>query len=94
MPLPRHPAGRSTVIKYVNRARRFVGFLAECGAVTLLEQVPPPPDEDVILAFQAWLRRHRGISERTVWRHGRMVMRLLPALGPDPMHTMLLLSDR
>ncbi|WP_246777224.1 tyrosine-type recombinase/integrase [Microvirga sp. VF16] len=72
-------------VKYVNRARRFVGFLAECGAVTLLEQEPPRPNEDVILAFQAWLRRHRGISERTVWRHGRMVMRLLPALGPDSM---------
>jgi integrase/recombinase XerD len=72
-------------IKYVNRARRFVGFLAECGAVTLSEQVPPCPDENEIFAFQAWLRRHRGISERTVWRHSRMVMRLLPALGPDPM---------
>ncbi|WP_237050194.1 hypothetical protein [Microvirga ossetica] len=72
-------------VKYVNRALRFVGFLAECGAVKLSERVPPCPDQDEILAFQAWLRRHRGISERTVWRHGRMIMRLLPALGPDPM---------
>jgi integrase/recombinase XerD len=30
------------------------------------------------------LREHRGISERTVDRHGRMVMRLLPGLGDDP----------
>jgi integrase len=37
-----------------------------------------------IAAYQAWLRHHRGISERTIDRHGRMIMRLLPALGADP----------
>ena len=31
-----------------------------------------------------WLRRHRGLSERTIARHLRMVSRLLPALGADP----------
>nr|WP_152716988.1 tyrosine-type recombinase/integrase [Microvirga tunisiensis] len=72
-------------VKYVNRVRRFVGFLAECGAVTRPAQVPPRPGDDKILAFQIWLRRHRGISKRTVQRHARMVMRLLPALGSDPM---------
>ena len=37
-----------------------------------------------VAEFQEWLRRHRGITERTIDRHGRMVMRLLPALGPRP----------
>jgi site-specific recombinase XerD len=37
-----------------------------------------------VCEFQEWLRRHRGISERTIDRHGRMVMRLLPALGSEP----------
>lgn len=70
--------------KYVNRARRFVSFLAECGIVKPLTQDKTRAHDDQVLAFQTWLRRHRGISERTVRRHGRMVMRLLPALGPDP----------
>lgn len=72
--------------KYVNRARRFVSFLAECGIVTPWTQDEPRAHDDQVLAFQIWLRRHRGISERTIDRHGRMVMRLLPALGPDPRH--------
>lgn len=72
--------------KYVNRARRFVSFLAECGVVSPLTQDEPRAHDDQVLAFQIWLRRHRGISERTIGRHGRMVMRLLPALGPDSKH--------
>jgi site-specific recombinase XerD len=72
--------------KYVNRARRFVHFLAECGLVTPLKQVVECAHDDQVLAFQVWLRRHRGISDRTIRRHGLMVTRLLPALGPDPMH--------
>ncbi|MES0003106.1 tyrosine-type recombinase/integrase [Mesorhizobium sp. M0051] len=72
--------------KYVNRTRRFVSFLAECEVVTPLTQDEPRAHDDQVLAFQIWLRRHRGISERTIGRHGRMVMRLLPALGADPRH--------
>lgn len=72
--------------KYVNRARRFVDFLTECGFVTPLKQVVECAHDDQVLAFQVWLRRHRGISDRTIRRHGLMVMRLLPALGPDPRH--------
>ncbi|WP_292442630.1 tyrosine-type recombinase/integrase [Mesorhizobium sp.] len=49
-----------------------------------MKEKPPRAHDDQVLAFQAWLRRHRGISERTVRRHGLMVMRLLPALGSDP----------
>jgi site-specific recombinase XerD len=37
-----------------------------------------------IAEFQDWLRHHRGISERTIDRHGRMVARLLASLGNDP----------
>jgi len=70
--------------KYVNRVRRFVCFLADRGIVqTRAPQAGSAVDEQVA-AFQAWLRRHRGLSERTVDRHGRMVMQLLPALGSDP----------
>jgi integrase/recombinase XerD len=36
-----------------------------------------------VAAYQDWLRHHRGISERTVDRHGRMITRLLPGLGAE-----------
>lgn len=67
--------------KYTQRVRRFVDFLAEHEVV---RRQPAPAAVAVdrrVVEFQEWLRKHRGISERTVDRHGRMVMRLLPGLG-------------
>jgi hypothetical protein len=49
----------------VNRARRFVSFLAECGVVTPSTQDAPRPHDGRVLAFQTWLRRHRGITAAT-----------------------------
>ena len=69
--------------KYVNRVRRFVGFLVEQGAAPPLAPARPAATDSQVVEFQDWLRRHRGISERTIGRHGRMLMRLLPALGTD-----------
>lgn len=70
--------------KYVRRARRFVRFLVERG-VARAEAVPKIPAVNLRVAdFQDWLRHHRGLAERTVDRHGRMVMRLLAGLGDDP----------
>lgn len=70
--------------KYARRARRFVRFLAECGVVGRLASPGPAPVEPRVALFQDWLRQHRGISECTISRHGRMVTRLLGALGADP----------
>ncbi len=70
--------------KYVNRIRRFVRFLTTIGAVPMAEAKPPSPVNVLVADFQVWLRRHRGISERTISRHGLMIMRLMPALGDDP----------
>ena len=70
--------------KYVRRVRRFVCFLVERGAAkTAALRIPEAVNERVV-EFQAWLRHHRGISERTIDRHGRMVVRLLRGLGDDP----------
>lgn len=69
--------------KYVNRARRFARFLGTLGLVPVA--APKPAAVDPFVArFGEWLRRHRGLSERTIARHVRMVSRLLPALGADP----------
>jgi site-specific recombinase XerD len=37
-----------------------------------------------VVEFQEWLRHHRGIREKTIDLHGRMVMRLLTTLGNRP----------
>ncbi len=70
--------------KYVRRVRRFVVFLAERGIVERpAAKTADAPDRRVV-EFQEWLRQHRGICAKTIDRHGRMVVRLLPALGNDP----------
>ena len=70
--------------KYMRRVRRFVEFLSERGAVRLNATSAPTPFNRRVVEFQDWLRQHRGITERTIDRHGRMVTRLLPALGSRP----------
>ena len=69
--------------KYVRRAGRFVAFLAERGvapapAPALAENLHPR-----ILDYQRCLSVHRGLSDRSVSRQGRMLKRLLVALGED-----------
>ena len=70
--------------KYVLRVRRFVRFLVERRVAKAAAPNVSAPLNDRVIEFQDWLRHHRGISERTVDRHGRMVMKLLPGLGDDP----------
>jgi integrase/recombinase XerD len=68
-------------IKYVKRTWQFVEFLAERGIVRRKATSPRAAMDRRVVEFQDWLRQHRGICEKTIDRHGRMVMRLLPALG-------------
>jgi integrase/recombinase XerD len=70
--------------KYVRRVRRFVGFLVERGVVERSVPNVARVIDAHVAEFQDWLRHHRGISERTVDRHGRLIVRLLPSLGDDP----------
>jgi site-specific recombinase XerD len=68
----------------IHHVRRFVDFLAE---QQLIRPIMPPPARLVdarILRFREWLRIHRGLTDRTIELHGGIMMRLLPALGPDP----------
>ena len=69
---------------YRREVRRFVGFLAAKGVVP----TPSPPAAPVIdrrvTAFQNWLKLHRGASPWSINQHGTVIMRLLPALGPEP----------
>jgi site-specific recombinase XerD len=70
--------------KYMKRIRRFLLFLAGRGVIPAFDKAAGDPIDPHVAEFQEWLRRHRGICNRTIVRHGRMVMRLLPALGRDP----------
>jgi integrase/recombinase XerD len=69
--------------KYVRRVRRFIRFLVDRQVLAWALPVPTRVDAR-LAAYQDWLRHHRGISDRTLDRHGRMITRLLPALGTDP----------
>ena len=68
---------------YVMCVRNVVEFLGKRGFVRQQSTSAVVYDRRVV-EFQDWLRRHRGVSERTIDLHGRMVMRLLPALGKRP----------
>ena len=70
--------------KYVKRAGRFVAFLAERGVAATVAPGPAEIVHPQIVDYQRWLSVHRGLSERSVSRQGRMVKRLLVALGTDP----------
>jgi site-specific recombinase XerD len=83
----RCPGGRSTKRlshRYVERARRFIAFLAERGMVRQKAASAASAPDRRVVEFQDWLRRHRGLSERTIELHGHLLMRLLPALGARP----------
>lgn len=83
----RCPGGRRqdhVSAKYVRRARQFLRFLADRQVFAVVAAPGLTRIDARIAAYQDWLRHHRGISERTVDRHGRMITRLLPGLGTDP----------
>ena len=69
---------------YARRAGRFVAFLAERGVIPAAPPVAVETVHPQILNYQRWLAVHRGLSDRSVSRQGRMIRRLLPALGQDP----------
>lgn len=70
--------------RYARRASRFVRFLSERGIVARLMEPGLAPVDLRVAQFQNWLRQHRGITERTIDRHSRMIARLQIALGTDP----------
>jgi site-specific recombinase XerD len=68
----------------VRRVQRFVRFLTDRGLTSATAPKAIAAVDANLAGFQSWLRDHRGISEPTVERHGRMIMSFLPSLGSDP----------
>jgi site-specific recombinase XerD len=67
--------------KYFRRAKRFYTFLQDIGVAPAPASSPSSDAHPLLDDYQRWLRIHRGLSERTVARHRRLLTRLLPALG-------------
>jgi len=80
------PGGRrmkSISTKYCRRARRFMAFLAGQETTRAAEAANSTSVTPSIKLFQDWLRQHRGISDRTIERYGRLAKRLIKILGED-----------
>ena len=67
--------------KYFRRAKRFYAFLQDIAVAPAPASPPLAPVHPLLDDYQRWLRIHRGLSERTIARHRRLLTKLLPTLG-------------
>jgi site-specific recombinase XerD len=65
-------------------ARRFLRFLEERGAIIPASAASGPIEEPRLSAFRSWLKRDRGLADRTVQLYLREASRWLAGLGADP----------
>lgn len=76
--------GRCPSRQYVKRVRCFVDYLRHLGVVSTVPLSRLPVHPAPLLGFREWMLRHRGVSERTIDRYERLVLRMLPALSCEP----------
>ena len=66
-------------------ARYFVDFLETVSIVApTTSVVPPPPEPELLSAFQSWMHTHRGTTEATLNGYRLTIVALLQALGDQP----------
>ena len=68
----------------VSSVRKFVDFLATRGVISKQPATQSNSRDYGLAEFCHWLRQHRGIGEKTIRVHARIVARLLPTLGNEP----------
>lgn len=78
----RQPRGRLSY-NYIRRVRNFVRHLHDVGVCQTSPASPSRLDQ-LVDSHIAWLRLHKGLSDRTVHLHRDVLGKLLPALGDDP----------
>lgn len=76
-------AFRSSARHYFIRV--FIAFLVENGIV----EAPPSPEPGAgldpnIAAFCNWMRLHRGLGEKTIYRYEKILSALVAEIGTDP----------
>ncbi len=63
-------------------AIRFLDYLRHCGVVAVVSvQVPSVPA--LLLEFESWMRRHRGVRDTTLHSYRRHLLLFLKTLGED-----------
>jgi len=62
--------------------RRHLIEIGVCRPVAIAEDVPVEPQ--LVTGFKAWLRKHRGASDRTIKLYACDAVRLVEELGADP----------
>lgn len=78
------PCLRDSGAHYEYPFRRFIQHLEEMGTASVPVMTPEPETDPAMAPFEEWLRRHRGISEKSIHRHSRQAAVLVADLGPDP----------
>lgn len=69
--------------RYFKRVKRFFDYLRANG-VAKSPSPAPGCKHSGLNDFRQWLLQHRGLSERTVDRYERLIIKLLPSLGAEP----------
>ena len=78
-----YPSGRFSHL-FVG-ARHFVHFL-ECSELVMPAALvtAPPPAPELLVAFEHWMRRHRGTTDATLKNYRLTIIALLHTLGEQP----------
>jgi site-specific recombinase XerD len=81
---PRSSGGRGNhhTIFGARLFRRHLIQIGVCQPVVIAEEAPVEPQ--LVTSFKAWLRKHRGVSDRTIKLYACDAARLLEELGVDP----------
>lgn len=74
--------GRRGCIYYTS-ARHLVTYLQQTGVTTVCAAADSPGDK-LLIAFQQWTRRHRGLMDSTINNYSGVVRDLIETVGCDP----------
>jgi len=78
------PRQRVSGSRYDSPFRSFLQHLKETGTLPVQGLMPERRSDPVMGPFEAWLRSHRGIGERSIRMHSHWAASLVATLGPDP----------
>ena len=80
----RGPSQRDSGARYEYPFQCFLQHLDEMGKVSVQAITTEPETDPAMEPFEAWLRRHRGIGEKSIHQHSRQAAMLVADLGPNP----------
>jgi len=75
---------RHSFPRTLGHVRRFVAYLRGRGVVPLAPVTPPPAPPEALRGFREWMQQHRGATAGTTVRFEKLLLGILPQLGPDP----------